>query len=423
MLLRTRIRLTRGGIAILLASCTAALAANWQATLSKQPAGNFPELRPLHASYRFGWSGLSAATGEIHFIKPSNDEFELNGTGRTTGLVRALWKLDVNYRATANAHTLAPIEVQQTENYRSKQIITHLTFSNSGVTRSRTEGQGTGKQAKTRQFALPNLFDLHSAALYLRSQPLEQGNVYRLPVYAATNAYLAIVTVTGREKISVRAGTYKAIKLDLQLKRIEKNLELQPHRKFRGATIWVSDDPERLILRIDAQVFVGTVFAELQSVRFDTAKQASLDSTDREPVGLAEDACADGKDHKPVDAGRAVSEAPPAFANPVGRSLEAAFAIDKRVAKVPSRARSFRRSLRDKVPPARGLSVPRQLHCVALREELSQVACRRIPPPVSCPDAWDLMDKPAGFAADDQTAESAAPELRFRYLRTAVHLA
>src|SRR3954447_1249623 len=203
MLLRTRIRLTRGGIAILLASCTAALAANWQATLSKQPAGNFPELRPLRASYRFGWSGLSAATGEIHFIKPSNDEFELNGTGRTTGLVRALWKLDVNYRATANAHTLAPMEVQQTENYRSKQIITHLTFSDSGVTRSRTEGQGSGPQTetKTKQFALPNLFDLHSAALYLRSQSLEQGNVYRLPVYAATNAYLAIVTVTGREKI------------------------------------------------------------------------------------------------------------------------------------------------------------------------------------------------------------------------------
>jgi hypothetical protein len=47
---------------------------------------------------------------------------------------------------------------------------------------------------------------------------------------------------------------------------------LEPHKKFRGATIWVSDDAERLILRIDAQIFVGTVFAELQSVRFDNAK-------------------------------------------------------------------------------------------------------------------------------------------------------
>jgi hypothetical protein len=67
----------------------------------------------------------------------------------------------------------------------------------------------------------------------------------------------------------VRPGTYNAIKLDLRLKRIGKHLELEPHKKFRRATIWVSDDAERLILRIEAQVFVGTVFVELQSMHFD----------------------------------------------------------------------------------------------------------------------------------------------------------
>jgi len=114
---------------------------------------------------------------------------------------------------------------------------------------------------------------LHSAALYLRSQPLKQGNVYRLAVYPTTNPYLAIIKVTGREKISVRAGAYNAIKLDLQLKHIGKHLELEPHKKFRRATIWVSDDNERLILRIEAQIFVGTVFAELQSVHFVNPNQ------------------------------------------------------------------------------------------------------------------------------------------------------
>src|SRR5207245_11752388 len=91
--------------------------------------------------------------------------------------------------------------------------------------------------------------------------------------YPANNAYLATVTIVGREKISVHAGTYNAIKLDLQLKRIGKHLELEPHRKFRRATIWVSDDAERLLLRIEAQIFVGTVWAELQSVHFDDARQ------------------------------------------------------------------------------------------------------------------------------------------------------
>jgi hypothetical protein len=178
----------------------------------------------------------------------------------------------VNYHSIADARTLRPIEAQQNETYRSKKIATHLTFSSNGVIRVRTEGEGPAAKIKTKQFDFPNLLDMHSAALYLRSQPLTQGSTYRLVVYPATNAYLATVTVLGREKISVRAGAYNAIKLDLRLKRIDDHLELQPHKKFRRATIWVSDDAERMILRLEAQIFVGTVFAELQSVHFDTPK-------------------------------------------------------------------------------------------------------------------------------------------------------
>jgi hypothetical protein len=58
----------------------------------------------------------------------------------------------------------------------------------------------------------------------------------------------------------------------LKLSRVGKNLELQPHRKFRRASIWVSDDSDRLLLRAEAQIFVGSVFAELRSVRFENAK-------------------------------------------------------------------------------------------------------------------------------------------------------
>jgi hypothetical protein len=273
MFFRTALLTTKCAIVILLACSTGSFAADWEATLSKEPAGNFPELRPLRASYRFGWSGLTAATGEIHFSRPSNDKFQLDGTGRTIGFVRALWKLDVNQRAIANSQTLAPIETQQTESYRSKKLVTRLTFTDGGVTRVRTEGEGAATKTTTRDFKFPHLFDLHSAALYLRSQPLKEGSIYRLAVYPATNAYLATIKVTGRDKISVRAGTYNAIKLDLRLKRIGKNLQLEPHKKFRRATIWVSDDAERLILRIEAQIFVGTVFAELQSMHFDNPKE------------------------------------------------------------------------------------------------------------------------------------------------------
>jgi len=265
-------RLAAIGLLSLFASTLTSVGGNWQSTLTKDPPGNFPELRPLRATYHFGWAGFTAATSEIHFTKSSENKFQLDGAGRTIGLVRALWKIDTDYHSVVDAETLRPIEARQTENYRPKQIATHLAFTNNGVTRTRTEAHTSSPGTKTRQFRFADLFDMQSAMLYVRSQPLKNGDVHRVVVYPANSAYLITTTVLGREKISVRAGNYKAIKVDLQLKRIGKHMELEPHRKFRRATIWVSDDADRILLRIEAQIFVGTVWAELQSLQFENPR-------------------------------------------------------------------------------------------------------------------------------------------------------
>ena len=243
----------------------------WESTLTKDPPGNFPELRPVRTTYHFGWSGFTAGTGDIHFSKTADKRFQLEAAGRTIGLVRALWRLDANYRGLADTETLRPVESKQIEIYRKKTLTTELTFTNSGVTRARSESPGAGTTT-TRAFNFPGLFDLQSALLYLRSQPLSEHSAYRIVVYPATSAYLTTVTVVGRERVTVRAGAYSAIRIDLQLKRLGKKLELEPHRKFRRATIWISDDENRIPLRIEAQIFVGTVFAELQTVHFDQDK-------------------------------------------------------------------------------------------------------------------------------------------------------
>src|SRR5437763_8972121 len=65
-------------------------APSWQASLSKEPAGDFPPLRSLHASYIFGWSGFTAATADVQFANPSSERCQLQGSGRTIGLARAL---------------------------------------------------------------------------------------------------------------------------------------------------------------------------------------------------------------------------------------------------------------------------------------------------------------------------------------------
>ena len=266
-------RTLRAVTCLALIAAGAARAASWESSITAGPPGPFPAPRPLVATYHFGWSGITAATAEVRFTRKA-DRFELQGNGRTTGFVRALWKMDVTHHAVADAARLRPIEMEQTENIRSKKVVTKLRFGPTGVTRVRAETKGgVATPSTTKQFSLTNLFDLHSALLYIRSQNLRDLSVQRVAVFPAASPYLATITVTGRETISVAAGSFKAIRCDLQLSKIDKNGDLQPHKKFRRGTIWISDDNDRILLRIEAQIFVGTVFGELQSVRFEGASK------------------------------------------------------------------------------------------------------------------------------------------------------
>src|SRR5689334_15350914 len=61
---------------------SSAQAADWQNSLTKDPPGKFPPLRPLHAKYSFGWSGFTAATAEVNFTRaPQDRHVVLEGTG------------------------------------------------------------------------------------------------------------------------------------------------------------------------------------------------------------------------------------------------------------------------------------------------------------------------------------------------------
>ena len=240
----------------------------WDKTLTSTSQPTFPPPRPMKAKYGFSWSGIPGASADVRTVR-AGDRLQFDGTIRTAGLIRSLWKFDGTHSSSVDAATLRPRTTKQTENLRKKKTVTNLSFDSGGVTSRELETPGKSDDPETRRFDFPEVFDLYSALLYLRSQPLEDQNILRIVVYPATSAYLATVTVAGRERFTGPTGSYDSIKLDLQLNKISKTRELEPHKKFRRATVWLSDDSDRLLLKIQAQIFVGTVLAELESVKFD----------------------------------------------------------------------------------------------------------------------------------------------------------
>src|SRR4051812_43076982 len=250
---------------VLAAAC--ATRGDWQNELTPGP-GKFPPLRPFRAHYKFGWGLVSAAEADFDYDRAKAGTTRLSVKTRSVQPVRLTWRMDATSTATMNAATLRPIAVRQSETYSDETITTTVDFTDEGVKRVR-ESKPPGKTpAKQKEFEYPNVFDLHSAVHFIRSQPLRNRDIYKLVVYPSSDPYLAEVSVAGRERIKAAGKTRDAIKLDLKLQKIEKDKTLAAYSRYKKASVWLSDDSDRMLLKIESEIFVGRVWCELEKLVF-----------------------------------------------------------------------------------------------------------------------------------------------------------
>jgi Protein of unknown function (DUF3108) len=242
---------------------------DWIGSLtSDKGPGNFTAPPSMRLAYRFGWSGIQAATADIHFFSPTRNTFEVEASGATSGFPRTLFRLDIYHQATGNKVTLRPIHFFQEEKYRLETVKTNVNFEPDQVTGLR-EKFPSDHPSKPNVFKFSPVFDMTTALLWVRSQPLADGDTESMVVWASNAPYLATVRVIGRDTIKIDGQKQNAIKLDLALKKIDKKMQLKDHKLFRGGRGWLSDDDKRIPLRIEADIFIGYVFAELESVQLE----------------------------------------------------------------------------------------------------------------------------------------------------------
>jgi Protein of unknown function (DUF3108) len=242
---------------------------NWSGSLTtaKGP-GNFALPLPMRLAYRFGWVGVQAAKAEIHFFSPARTTFEIEATGATSGFARTLFKLDLYQQAIENKTTLTPIHLFQEEKYRSETVRTKVDFESNQLTGLREKIPGNYPDMP-KIFKFSPVFDMAGALLWVRSQPLADGETESIVVWASNAPYLATVTVLGRDTIKVNGHEERAIKLALKLNGIDNKMHLKEYKLFKDGRGWLSDDARRIPLRIEADIFIGYVFGELESVQIE----------------------------------------------------------------------------------------------------------------------------------------------------------
>lgn len=242
------------------------IASAWQSTLSPQAAGPFPEIRPFLAEYRLGWAEIDAAKARASISYEGKNAI-LTSSGGTTGFARTLYQLDASLDAAADRASLQTIHSTQLEKYTTRTLSTRIEGKNGTITSLREWISPDSKPSKWKPVKIAPIRDLFAASLFIRSQSLAKGEKVRTLVFPGGSPFLVDIECLGTEKISVADSPRDALRLDIKIQSVntKKGNALEPHRKFRSGTLWLSNDPDRILLRAEVQVFVGYVFAELVS--------------------------------------------------------------------------------------------------------------------------------------------------------------
>lgn len=258
----------RGLLLTLAASCGLhAAEPSWKPELTPPAPGPFPPLKPSALELQVSWKGM-LDSGRIRMeIAPKGvrkpGALVIRSSARSQGPAAGLFPYQNRFWSELDPSSLKPKYFHAVETDRKETVTTttrHFAdrVESSEVTRAAKKGAETRKD---RVFRFAPAFDIFSAMLHVRSQKLAAGDSICLVVHPFDNPYLLRVKVAGREKHLDR----DAIRLTVGMRKIDrKTLELLPYRKMTSdATLWLSDDADRIPLEFRAAVFIGDVRATL----------------------------------------------------------------------------------------------------------------------------------------------------------------
>lgn len=245
----------------------------WMDELTVLPPGSFRDLPPVRTSFGLSWNNVFNAGEFVVSLNRSKESPQtlLVGVaeGRSNGLARALWPYDVEAEALVESRSLRPRLFEVAETERGRAFHYRLEFGKDRVNtrtvvRDVKPKAGVEPVISEKTYRYQSLHDVLSAVLYIRSQPLADGDVIRAIISPFNRPYHTEFEVLGRETRKIGREEYQAIKLGIEIRKINSDRTLQTYEKMKKATIWLSEDDFRLPLEVQADIFVGYISARMK---------------------------------------------------------------------------------------------------------------------------------------------------------------
>jgi hypothetical protein len=116
--------------------------------------------------------------------------------------------------------------------------------------------------------------EITSALLWLRLQRLAPGDRYEVPIASGEQQFTMGAEVLGREEVDTPAGLFRCVKISV------KTGLSGPFATDRASTIWLSDDPRHVFVRLSADFAVGSVVGTVTQYRPGVAPASAVALTD-----------------------------------------------------------------------------------------------------------------------------------------------
>src|ERR1700687_519361 len=213
--------------------------------------------------YRLSWNGIPAASATVNVSRDETGHaphYRVEAAVRTSWLVDWLWRVGGRVASGFTARAMAPPGVRDDREVNDEHSVTNVAFD-------ATIAHATGTydhrgQTKVVDISEPGVVDPITAIFRALSEPVHIGDTLRYEVFTGEARYRVEFTITGEEGVTVAAGTFKAWKIEPHVWKLGAGAD----KRLRRATIWVSQEPARTLLRIRSEVFIGAVNCDLQRV-------------------------------------------------------------------------------------------------------------------------------------------------------------
>jgi len=227
------------------------------------PAEAKPDEQLLRSAYGGGesllysvtWLGVKAGELLMQVVRQEGDdaEFLIKVTVKSAGLLAVLYPVEDFFTTTVSGRSRLPLrhEMIQREGRRKNNKVTIY-------------DQLHGRVTYTKNNDAPTVFEVDgpvhnefSSFLFLRVMPFVMDEKIVVPTFADKKRHKVQVSLEGREALETIFGR-------------RNTLEVKPHLTFRGLyqkvgdpLIWLTDDPDRIPVKIKAKIVIGSLTANL----------------------------------------------------------------------------------------------------------------------------------------------------------------